>query len=439
MIQYPVGVRAVPSGSKPSRESNQSSARDAVTRDRRARSQGRAPPTRAVSGSSLPLTNLTVQPSLSAAGPSAGALASPVQGSLLVLAGRNPTRAEETPPEPETAQTPIALRRQRRTRDAPREDGKVPAEDDRRNGRKAETGSTQDERFKFILNNMTVRRVEPTDRVVFYEPPGKDGELHVYRCAEERASARERLNLDRRSLQVCPIVDNEPDLRLLNFQNNSITRIDNLQGLNNLIFLDLYSNEIEEITGLPTVPTLRVLMLGRNKITQIQNLDCVPRLDVLDLHSNQIRVVENLGSLEELRVLNLAGNQIEEVCNLEGLHSLTELNLRRNQIRSMVGMEQLPNLLRVFLSHNRLESLESLDNLLDSPTLQEVSLDHNPICNAPNYRAFVLERAKNLRHLDLKRIDDERTKGRPRSAEHPEDAREGRERKDAENGRDGKE
>ena len=28
----------------------------------------------------------------------------------------------------------------------------------------AETGSTQDERFKFILNNMTVRRVEPTDR-----------------------------------------------------------------------------------------------------------------------------------------------------------------------------------------------------------------------------------------------------------------------------------
>lgn len=34
-------------------------------------------------------------------------------------------------------------------------------------------------------------------------------------------------------------------LRLLNLQNNSIRKIENLLGLPNLIFLDLYNNRVE--------------------------------------------------------------------------------------------------------------------------------------------------------------------------------------------------
>jgi len=69
----------------------------------------------------------------------------------------------------------------------------------------------------------------------------------------------------RRKLTVCPILEGEDQLRLLNYQHNAITRIQNLQSLRRLIFLDLYDNQIEQIAGLSSLKSLRVLMLGKNK------------------------------------------------------------------------------------------------------------------------------------------------------------------------------
>lgn len=44
---------------------------------------------------------------------------------------------------------------------------------------------------------------------------------------------------------MIPLLEGEQMLRLLNLQNNSIRKIENLLGLPNLIFLDLYNNRIE--------------------------------------------------------------------------------------------------------------------------------------------------------------------------------------------------
>lgn len=124
----------------------------------------------------------------------------------------------------------------------------------------------------------------------------------------QRLRNPERLNLDRRQLEICPILEQESRLRLLNFQNNHIRNIQNLENLNNLIFLDLYNNKITSLDGsLSAVKGLRVLMAGKNKIATIANLQNLRKLDVLDLHSNEIRVIEGLEGLTELRVLNLAG------------------------------------------------------------------------------------------------------------------------------------
>jgi Leucine-rich repeat (LRR) protein len=114
----------------------------------------------------------------------------------------------------------------------------------------------------------------------------------AYRRAEERSNNPERLNLDRRQLTSCPILENEFRLRLLNYQNNYISEIKNIFNLPNLIFLDLYNNCIEEINdSLSCVPTLRVLMLGKNRIKTIHNIDSLYKLDVLDLHSNHVSKV----------------------------------------------------------------------------------------------------------------------------------------------------
>ena len=64
---------------------------------------------------------------------------------------------------------------------------------------------------------------------------------------------------------MCPILEGEDQLRLLNYQHNIIQRIQHLNGLKRLIFLDLYDNQIEEISGLASLRSLRVLMLGKNK------------------------------------------------------------------------------------------------------------------------------------------------------------------------------
>jgi len=71
--------------------------------------------------------------------------------------------------------------------------------------------------------------------------------------------------IDRRKLTVCPILEGEEQLRLLNYQHNLIHKIQHLGSLKRLIFLDLYDNQIEEISGLSSLRSLRVLMLGKNK------------------------------------------------------------------------------------------------------------------------------------------------------------------------------
>eukprot|EP01035_Chromulina_nebulosa_P021744 gene21744-28139_t len=153
----------------------------------------------------------------------------------------------------------------------------------------------------------------PNDGILFARIRNHPESLVVFRTNEERNRNPERLNLDRRLLDVCPILENE------------------------------HHGPLSTIRG------LRVLMAGKNKISTISNLTTLKKLDVLDLHSNDIRVVEGLEGLSELRVLNLAGNRISVVQNLSSLHALTELNLRRNSIDKIYDLDKLPSLQRVFL------------------------------------------------------------------------------------------
>uniref|UniRef100_A0A8D2M2M1 Leucine rich repeat containing 49 n=1 Tax=Zonotrichia albicollis TaxID=44394 RepID=A0A8D2M2M1_ZONAL len=176
----------------------------------------------------------------------------------------------------------------------------------------------------------------------------------LQRTAEEKILNSDRLSLERQKLTVCPIIDGEDHLRLLNFQHNFITRIQNISNLHHLVFLDLYDNQIEEISGVSTLRSLRVLLLGKNRIKKISNLENLKNLDVLDLHGNQIAKIENISHLSELRVLNLARNLLTVVENLNGLDSLTELNLRHNQVSAIKDVDTLPCLQRLFLSFNNI-------------------------------------------------------------------------------------
>lgn len=130
----------------------------------------------------------------------------------------------------------------------------------------------EDERYRYLLKNGIVKRVEDEDKIIFAELPQIPGVLVVYRKPSERNANPDRLILDKRELTHMPLLEGEEKLRLLNLQHNHVTKIENLVSLPALIFLDLYNNNIKEISHLHTVPTLRVLMLGKNYIERIKNL-----------------------------------------------------------------------------------------------------------------------------------------------------------------------
>ncbi|XP_057580364.1 leucine-rich repeat-containing protein 49 isoform X3 [Hippopotamus amphibius kiboko] len=229
----------------------------------------------------------------------------------------------------------------------------------------------------------------------------------LQRSSEEKILYSDRLTLERQKLTVCPIIDGEEHLRLLNFQHNFITRIQNISNLQRLIFLDLYDNQIEEISGLSTLRSLRVLLLGKNRIKKISNLENLKSLDVLDLHGNQITKIENVNHLCDLRVLNLARNLLSHVDNLNGLDSLTELNLRHNQITFVRDVDNLPCLQRLFLSFNNISTFESVCCLSDSTSLSDITFDGNPIAQESWYKHTVLQNMMQLRQLDMKRVTEE--------------------------------
>ncbi|KAM4675410.1 leucine-rich repeat-containing protein 49 [Discoglossus pictus] len=229
----------------------------------------------------------------------------------------------------------------------------------------------------------------------------------VHRSAEDKAANPDKLNLERQNLTVCPILECEEQLRLLYFQHNCITRIQNLSSLQRLIFLDLYDNQIEEISGLSSLRSLRVLMLGKNRIQKISKLENLKSLDVLDLHGNQISKIENISHLGELRVLNLARNLINQVENLNGLDSLTELNLRHNKINFVRDVDTLPSLQLLYLSFNNISRINDILCLADSTSISDVTLDGNPIAQESWYRQTILGHMLQLRQLDMKRITEE--------------------------------
>jgi Leucine-rich repeat (LRR) protein len=250
----------------------------------------------------------------------------------------------------------------------------------------------------------------PSDGVIFARIRNDSDSLVVFRTPDERLRNPERLNLDRRQLEKCPILEQEQRLRLLNYQNNNIRLIQNLENLPNLIFLDLYNNKLSSLEGaVSSVRGLRVLMAGKNRINSISNLSHLRKLDVLDLHSNEIRIIEGLNGLTDLRVLNLAGNRVNVIENLSSLQSLTELNLRRNNIERIFDLNHLPSLQRVFLSHNSITMSTDVQCLFNVPSLIELSLDGNPMSDSDPvvYRNHMITSIISLRHLDLKKITDE--------------------------------
>lgn len=94
-----------------------------------------------------------------------------------------------------------------------------------------------------------------------------NGTVHISRTQKAKEKNPGRICLDRRGLSSIPIVESEPQLRLLSLQHNLVSKLDGLQeqGFCFLVFLDVYDNQLEKISSLNTLENLRVLLMGKNR------------------------------------------------------------------------------------------------------------------------------------------------------------------------------
>ncbi|CAG0914376.1 unnamed protein product [Notodromas monacha] len=85
--------------------------------------------------------------------------------------------------------------------------------------------------------------------------------------------------------------------------------------------------------------------------------------------------------------------------------SLNLFNRTEKMLRIAAALgESLPNLQALILSNNHLQELSDLEPLGNIPSLEIVSLLHNPVVHKPHYRSYVITLLPELRILDFRRV-----------------------------------
>lgn len=118
----------------------------------------------------------------------------------------------------------------------------------------------------------------------------------------------------------------------INAMGNSISDLEGLDGLKNLIYLDVSDNEISKLDGIESLLALKEVRLGKNKITDLSNLGKLPSLETVSLQSNGLNSVEGLYSSHSIRYINLTSNSVVSLGGIEQIKSLETLIITSNAI-----------------------------------------------------------------------------------------------------------
>jgi internalin A len=107
----------------------------------------------------------------------------------------------------------------------------------------------------------------------------------------------------------------EKDLKTISNLDASGLSMTSLQGINlleNLVSLDISNNQITDLSPLQALNQLSILMASDNDLIDLQPLVYLENLEILDLKNNKISNVGPLLFLENLKYLYLEGNFIED-------------------------------------------------------------------------------------------------------------------------------
>ena len=168
--------------------------------------------------------------------------------------------------------------------------------------------------------------------------------------------------------------DDKTDLEILEITNNVISKIQNLEILQNLIKLNLSFNRIETLENLEDTQIIE-LNLSHNRIHTIFLIKAMKNMKKLNISFNMLEKfgkVDFFPSLEELDVSNCF---FTDFSSLSGLQQLKKMNLSNNRICDEMKLD-CSSLTSLDVSHNNLTTISSFAGL---SRLQELDISYNPI------------------------------------------------------------
>ncbi|KAM8930743.1 nischarin [Pelodytes ibericus] len=126
-----------------------------------------------------------------------------------------------------------------------------------------------------------------------------------------------------------------------------------------LTTLDMSHNLLSCIDdSVKLIPEIEYLALSHNTISSVENLQHLYNLIHLDLSYNKLSVLDGIHTkLGNVKTLNLAGNLFESLSGLNKLYSLVNLDLSNNKIKQFEEIKyigHLPCLENITMTHNPL-------------------------------------------------------------------------------------
>ncbi|RUS71694.1 hypothetical protein EGW08_020538 [Elysia chlorotica] len=167
----------------------------------------------------------------------------------------------------------------------------------------------------------------------------------------------------------------------LNLDGQHITKLSNLDRLENLYWASFNNNDLTRIEGLDNCCQLKELSLTNNCIAHLEGLHKLVQLQVLDLSHNCLTTLDT-GALSQMS-------------------QLISLSLESNRLSSIAGIQRNTALVELYIGNNTINNIREVFLLKSLPSLVILDMFGNPmVSEVENYRMFVIYHLRSLKALD---------------------------------------
>ncbi|MBN1198033.1 MAG: hypothetical protein JXA23_01685 [Bacteroidales bacterium] len=177
------------------------------------------------------------------------------------------------------------------------------------------------------------------------------------------------------------VTDLEPLTKLsnlitLNLSGTPVSDLMPLRNLNSLENLNLSGTRVNTLEPLRYCNHIRELRLNNTSLTDLSILVSFPMLEVLDISSTGISDLKPLTELYQMRMLQMNQTMVKDLSPLAGLTKLETLDFSDTPVTSIDALRSLDALESVTFNNTRVNSLEPLAAL---PSLRKIYCDQTQV------------------------------------------------------------